>query len=124
MELEFNSYQEKKGKEIVMIKNKMEQSNTATAGKRTINLLFARPGRGISGKIALGAAIIGGIASLGGNLTLLFLTGTPGISSLLILICWLISIVVLSFRIPWGLLLSTILGGSYSSRVSYNSLCY
>ena len=61
-------------------------------------------------KIAFWAAIVGSIASLAGNISLLFLTGSPKISSLIILFCWLASVGILASRFRWSLLVSTLLG--------------
>jgi hypothetical protein len=88
-----------------------EKATTAAGGTSSISLGLARSRRPASEKIALGAAIIGGIASLGGNITLLLVVGSPSISSLIILICWLTSVLILALRSGWGLLLSSLLGG-------------
>ena len=62
-------------------------------------------------KVALWAAVVGGIASLGGNITLLLLTNSPSLNSIIILLCWLASIATLAAKkAQWTRLVSTILG--------------
>lgn len=63
-------------------------------------------------KIAFWAAVVGGIASLGGNITLLLLTGSVSVTSALILLCWLASVVTLATKADWTRLVSSLLGVS------------
>jgi hypothetical protein len=74
--------------------------------------LFARQSLPVAGKIAFWAAVVGGILSLGGNIALVFLVGSPNISSIIILLCWLASIVLLVSRWCWAPLMSTLPGAA------------
>lgn len=86
-----------------------KEKKSAASGEETQTHLFARQPLSVPGKIAFWASIVGGIISLGGNVTLVMLTGSPSLDSVIGLLCWLTCIVILATRLRWAPVVSTLL---------------
>jgi hypothetical protein len=70
----------------------------------------SRQPRSVFERIAVGAALVGAVASWGGVLTLVLVAHFVGLSSALSFLCWLASAAVLVIRPRWAPLASTVLG--------------
>ncbi len=83
--------------------------NAFIAGEEIQTRLPARQPFSIPGKFALGASIVGALASLGGIITLARLGITPELSTVISFLCWLSCLGISVTRLRWAPLMSTLL---------------
>jgi hypothetical protein len=86
-----------------------KEKNAFVAGEEIQTRLPVRQSFSVPGKFALGASIVGALASLGGIITLTRLGISPELSTVISFLCWLSCLGIGVTRLRWTPLVSTLL---------------